>query len=237
MEITLGPVLYDWSKDRLIEFYKEAVALDVDTVYIGEVVCIKRRGLSPEEIGEIAGRLAKAGKKVYLSTPAVVSTEEELKLVRRLSESGLPMEANDASGLAVAEGKGLPVAAGPHITTYNRSDMEFLKGVGVERVIFPVELSREAIAYNTKNTDLTTEVFAHGKVPLAFSWRCYTARSFGHTKENCKYECRRFPEGMEIKDLDKNPLFTINGTSILSADTYTLIDRVEELTRDGTSVR
>ncbi len=233
MEITLGPVLYDWPKDRLKGFYKEAAGWDVDTVYIGEVVCTKRKGLSAKELGEIAEDLTKAGKKVYLSTPAVVATEDELELVKGLAALGLPVEANDASALAVAEAGGLKIAAGPHITTYNASGMEFLKSVGVDRVTFPVELPKESVAFNTENTDLTTEVFAHGKVPLAFSWRCYTARSFGHTKENCHYECRQFPEGMEIKDLDKNPLFTINGTSILSADTYSLVDRVEELREMG----
>ncbi len=233
MEITLGPVLYDWPKDRLKGFYEEAAGWAVDTVYIGEVVCTKRKGLSVEEAGEIAARLVSAGKKVYLSTPAVVSTEEELELVRGLASLGLPVEANDASALAVAEVEGLKIAAGPHITTYNASGMEFLKSVGVERVTFPVELPKESVAYNTEHAGLTTEVFAHGRVPLAFSWRCYTARSFGHSKENCHYECRQFPEGMEIKDLDKNPLFTINGTSILSADTYSLVDRVEELRAMG----
>ncbi|MBI5681935.1 MAG: U32 family peptidase [Deltaproteobacteria bacterium] len=100
-------------------------------------------------------------------------------------------------------------------------------------MIFPVELSRDAIGYNIQNTNIDGEVFAHGKVPLAFSWRCYTSRHYGLNKTNCKHHCRLYPDGMVLKSIEKEPLFTVNGTSILSADAYTIVEFVEDLKEIG----
>ena len=45
MEITLGPVLFEWRQDEITRFYEEAARMDVDRVYVGEVVCAKKTGL------------------------------------------------------------------------------------------------------------------------------------------------------------------------------------------------
>ena len=229
MEIALGPVLFEWKRAEVIKFYEEVAGMDVDRVYLGEVVCVKKRGLSIDDIGRIAGALARAGKKVALSSLAVVSNEEELRLTRRLVSLPFPIEANDMSVFNMADPMEREVYAGPHITTYNVPSIEFLKGIGVKRVIFPVELSGQSIAYNIRHTGVHGEVFAHGRVPLAFSWRCYTSRAYGLTKTNCRTDCARHPEGMVIRNLEGKSLFALNGTSILSASTYTLCAFVEEL--------
>ena len=231
MEITLGPVLYDWPRDRLFSFYEEVLEMEVDTVYLGEVVCAKRVGLSVADIGSLAARLEEAGKKVFLSTPAVVSNEEELDYIRALTALGFDIEANDVSAIAIAGKRAR--AAGPHITTYNAEDVNYLKRLGMERVIFPVELSRGSVAHNIKETGVYGEVFAHGRVPLAFSWRCYTSRLHGRSKDECAHDCLKYPEGLLLRNLDEKPVFTINGTSILSADVYTLVGFVEDLSGIG----
>jgi collagenase-like PrtC family protease len=233
MELTLGPVLFDWKRKDLLKFYKDAARMAVDTVYLGEAVCSRRRGLTLTDIKEIADMLKENGKKVYLSTLAIVSTEEELSYIRELCALGFAIEANDISAVSIALEKGLECAAGPHITTYNTDDIAFLRRVGVTRVTFPVELPDAAIEYNAQKSGIFTEVFAHGKVPLAFSWRCYTSRAFGLKSSNCEFDCRKYPDGMEINSLDDEPIFTINGKSILSNNTYTLIDSVDELKSMG----
>jgi collagenase-like PrtC family protease len=125
------------------------------------------------------------------------------------------------------------VFAGPHITAYNAPTIEFLKSIGVKRVTFPVELSKESFEYSIRETVILGEVFAHGKVPLAFSWRCYTSRAFGLNKTSCKHHCMKYPDGMDLKTVDGEPIFSVNGTSILSADTYTLIEFVDSLREAG----
>ena len=229
MEITLGPVLFDWKREDLLKFYAEVADMPLETVYLGEVVCSRRRGLTLEDIKEVADTLKAKGKKVFLSTLAIVSTEEELSYIRGLTELGHPIEANDISAVSIALEKGLECAAGPHITTYNTDDIALLKRMGITRITFPVELPSEAVKYNTENCDISTEVFAYGKVPLAFSWRCYTSRAYGLTSSNCKFDCRKYPDGMDISSIDDEPIFNINGKSILSNDTYSLIEYIDEL--------
>lgn len=233
LEITIGPVLFDWPKKKLLRFYDEVAASDVGRVYIGEVVCSKRRGLSLDDISKVAEKLTASGKKVVLSTLAVVSNEAELDFIRGLVKLPFAIEANDASALSIASDAGSEIVAGPHILTYNSDDMDFLGSVGVERVVYPLELSAKSVAFNTAASGLETEVFAHGKAPLAYSWRCYSARNEGNSREDCRFECSSDPDGIVIKTLDEEPIFTLNGTSILSADTHTLAGHVEELAEMG----
>ncbi|MBI5810713.1 MAG: U32 family peptidase, partial [Deltaproteobacteria bacterium] len=221
MELTLGPVLFEWQRDEVFNFYEEVSRMGVDRVYLGEVVCVKKRGLHAGDMNTIATMLEKAGKKVVLSTLAVVSNEAELNSVRGLLCLPFPVEANDMSLFNMAAPPGRDISAGPHITAYNVPSIEFLKSIGVRRVTFPVELSRDAVKYNIGKTGIEAEVFAHGKVPLAFSWRCYASRAHGLTKTGCRHHCAEYPDGMEIRSLEGEPLFTVNGTSLLGAGIYT----------------
>lgn len=229
MELTLGPILFDWKRDEVRRFYEKAASMDVDRVYIGEVVCARKLGLSFDDLGGIIGELKAAGKKVVLSSLAVISNDDELEFTRRLLEFQVPVEANDMGVFNMADPRSREISAGPHITAYNAPTIEFLQSIGVGRVTFPVELPRESMAYAIRHTGVEAEVFAHGKAPLAFSWRCYTSRAYGLNKTECRHDCQRYPDGMELKTVDGKEVFTANGTSILSAQVYTLADFVEDL--------
>ncbi|MBZ0220507.1 MAG: U32 family peptidase [Candidatus Methylomirabilis sp.] len=233
MELAIGPVLFDWPRDEVLGFYREISKTDVDRVYVGEVVCSKRLGLSRDNIQGIIKLLLDSGKKVALSTLAVISNDEELDTARKLFDFQVPVEANDMSVFNMADPRERDIYAGPHITSYNAPTIEFLKSIGIKRVVFPVELSRESIRHCIEKTGITGEVFAHGKAPLAFSWRCYTSRAFGLSKAECRHDCLKYPDGMDLKTIDNGPLFSINGTSILSAATHTLIEFVEDLREIG----
>lgn len=234
MEIALGPVLFGWSRERLIDFYKEVAEMDsVSRVYIGEVVCARRRGLTIDDMVSIGEGLKAKGKGVVFSTLAVVSNEAELDTIRAIGETSFPIEANDVSVFNMVDPRERELYAGPHIKTYNGSAVEFLKTLGVRGVTFPVELSGEAVGENIAVCgDVEVELFAHGQVPLAFSWRCYTSRAEGiDNKEECVHGCEE--GGIEITTLDGNPVFTINGTSVLSAEAHMLAGVVEELSTMG----
>ncbi len=233
MELTLGPILFEWKKDDVLRFYDEVAEMDIDRVYLGEVVCAKKRGLTIEDMREVADMLTNAGKKVVLSSLAIVSNEKELALVRDLIDLPYPLEANDMSLFNMTDPAKREVSCGPHITTYNVPSVEFLQSLGVKRVCFPVELSGESVAYNIKHTGIIAEVFAWGRLPLAFSWRCYTSRSHGLLKSNCQHNCADYPDGLVIRTMEGAPLFTINGTSILSASTHSLCGLIEELRAMG----
>ncbi|VAW39011.1 hypothetical protein MNBD_DELTA02-216 [hydrothermal vent metagenome] len=239
MELTLGPVLFDWKRSELLRFYEEAADMEVETVYIGEVVCARRSRLSTGDIEAIASALQRAGKKVVASSLALVSNEEELSLVRAVAALPLPIEANDLSVLGIVDTTEKEVLAGPHLKTYNREAVSFLKSQGVRHVTFPVELPGSSVAYNLEGSGIKAEVFAHGKLPLALSWRCYSSRLNGLTKGNCRYDCSKDPDGLDLRTMPKagedigEPCFSVNGTSIMSALPQSLIEFTEELSAMG----
>ena len=144
MELTLGPVLFDWNQDEFFRFYEEAAGMDVDRVYIGEVVCTRKLGFSRSDLKAIIKLLEDAGKKVTLSSLAVISNEDELEFTRALLSHPCSIEANDMAVFNMADPAVREVFAGPHITAYNAPTIEFLKSIGVKRVTFPVELSKES---------------------------------------------------------------------------------------------
>ncbi|MBI5681934.1 MAG: hypothetical protein HZC45_01995 [Deltaproteobacteria bacterium] len=67
MQLTIGPVLFDWKREDLIRFYDEVKALPVDRVYLGEVVCAKKNGLTVNDLEKFGKKLEKAGKEVVMS--------------------------------------------------------------------------------------------------------------------------------------------------------------------------
>lgn len=230
-DLSLGPVFFDWSREELLDLYDEAVDYPVSIVYIGEVVCPKKAGLTISDLESVGKKLEAAGKKVYISSLAIVADEMDRQRERDICDLPFPIECNEASALQLASGKEL--AAGPHITSYNAPTVDFLKSVGVKRLVFPVELSLESMKSIINECDVETEAFAYGNLPLAFSWRCYTSRAFGLLKSNCKHDCRKFPEGMLIEDMERKPLFKLNGTQILSAKCSNLIGEVDALKEAG----
>ena len=231
MELTLGPIYYNWKREDILRFYEEVCGWPVERVYLGEVVCSMKRELSPGDLEEIGERLIESGKEVVLSGLALVSNEDDLESLRALFKLPFPLEANDISLFNMNGDR--EVIAGPHIATYNTPSMDFLKGLGVKRVTFPVELSKDSIKHILSKSDIEGEVMAFGKVPLTFSWRCYTLRHLGLTRKDCRNNCRRYPEGIPVDTVDGKLVFTINGTQVLSGPVYSLFRYIDELREIG----
>ena len=84
-KLALGPVLYYWPKEKLLDFYDQISAASLDIVYLGETVCSKRHALNTADWLALAERLSATGKEVVLSTMALLEAESELKtLLKRL---------------------------------------------------------------------------------------------------------------------------------------------------------
>ena len=60
-KLSLGPVLYYWPRETLLEFYARIADSPVDIVYLGETVCAKRRVLNHSDWLALAARLQAAG--------------------------------------------------------------------------------------------------------------------------------------------------------------------------------
>jgi len=237
-KLALGPVLYYWPRETLLAFYQQMSTAPVDIIYLGETVCSKRRSLNTDDWLELAEQLTTAGKDVVLSTMALLEAESELKTLRRLCENGrFTVEANDMGAVRLLSGR-MPFVLGTGINVYNDQTLRFLAGLGARRWIMPVELSRTTLAriQAQRPVGMETEIFAYGRLPLAYSARCFTARYHNLPKDDCQYRCLNDPEGLSLSTREGQAFLTINGIQTQSAQTYNLLPELAELRALGVDV-
>jgi len=233
-KLTLGPLLFNWSADRIRDFYARiADEAPVDTVHLGEAVCSKREPFLREVLPEAAERLDRAGKEVVWSTLALVADGRDAKATRALLDGvDEPVEVNDLTALAMLDGR--PAVIGPTVNVYNEGTLAWLAGKGAVRVCLPPELPRQAIAALAGAAGpVELEVFAFGRMPLALSARCYHARAHGLHKDGCQYVCAEDPDGMALETLDGEPFLAVNGIQTLSHAVADLSREADELMRMG----
>ena len=231
MKLSLGPLLYYWARDKVLSFYDEIAASPADIVYLGEVVCSRRHEVHFEDWIAIGRRLTAAGKEVVLSTQALIESEGELKILRRIvANAEFRVEANDWSAVKLLAGTEGWVA-GPHANVYNPQTLALMHELGARRWVMPFEATREMTAglVTARPQGMEAELFAHGRVPLAMSARCFTARRFNLQREACEYRCIDFPDGMELHTREDESFLCVNGVQTQSAAVYSLI--AEDLSR------
>ncbi|MDH3280110.1 MAG: U32 family peptidase, partial [Gammaproteobacteria bacterium] len=226
--LSLGPVQYYWPRETLLNFYEKVGRSPVDIVYIGETVCSKRRSLNLNDWLQLAQRLRAAGKEVVLSSLALIEAGSETATLKRLCANGeVRVEANDMAAVHLLAGK-TEFIAGPTLNIYNTRTLFRLWESGLRRWVVPVEHSRQVLAEFIQDmpAGVETEVFVWGRLPLAYSARCYTARSHGLTKDNCQYRCLDDPDGLLVNTREQQTLLVLNGIQVQSALTQNLIDHV-----------
>lgn len=225
MQLHVGPLLYFWPREAVLHFYAGLADSPAAGVVLGEVVCERRRDLKPEDWLALAREMASAGKEVTLATQALIQSEADLRLLRKVAESGeFVVEAGDVSAIALLEQVGARYVLGPHINVYSRAALAEYARVGAERWVAPIELPLDALArINAPAPLLPTEVFAYGRMPLAFSARCFTARHHGLTKDDCQFRCKDDADGLLLSTTDGRPFLVLNGIQTQSAGTQCLI--------------
>jgi collagenase-like PrtC family protease len=236
-KLSLGPILYYWSRDDVLDFYKQAADWPVDIIYLGETVCSKRNLLSMDDWFDIADRLDKAGKEVVLSTLALLEAESEIKRLRRIcSNDRYLVEANDMGAIHLREGR--PFVTGHSVNVYNGRTLRLLAKQGPKRWVLPVELSWMTLADMQKELPegVETEVFAFGRLPLAYSARCFTARAHNLPKDDCQYRCLDYPDGLTLKAQDDTRFLALNGIQTQSAQTFNLLPEIGRMQELGVDV-
>jgi len=230
--LTIGPILFHWPAEQKRDFYfKIADESPVDTVYIGEVVCSKRSPFFEEYYDNVTDRLTRAGKKVILSSLSEVMVTRERKMTEELAQNEIyEVEANDSSALYHLRGRRHRI--GQYYNTYNEETLKHLVLNGAYHVTLPAELPRESLIVLgsvAKQLGISLEVQISGRVGLAFSARCYHARSYGRVKDNCQFVCEHDPDGMSLKTLTGQNFLCINGIQTLSYNYLNLLPQIPEL--------
>ena len=235
MQLTLGPVLYYWPKARLDAFHHAIAASPVDRVYLGEAVCSRRHEYRTDDWLEAAARLADAGKEVVLSSQVLMESEADLRALRRLASNGrFLLEANDMGAVHTIAGHA-PFIAGAQLNIYNAEALAFVVSQGAERWVPPFEMTRESLAaiLAKKPAGIATEVFAYGRLPLAFSARCFTARHYDLPKDDCRFACLDHPEGLALATREGGAFLVLNGIQTLSHRVLNLADALPDMRELG----
>ena len=250
LELSVGPLLYWWPREATMAFYAEVAESPARHVVLGEVVCSRRTDFKPDDWIALGRELVQAGKSVVLATQALVMSEAELRTLRRIAEQDeFAVEAGDASALRVlaaaheARPARLPFTLGPHINVYNRAALVEHAALGAGAWVTPLELGLDAVAAINPPDDpvqgpagpIATEVFGFGRLPLAFSARCFTARHHRLTKDECDFRCRDDGDGLIVSTSEGQPFLVLNGIQTQSAGLQSLLGHAPALRAAGVS--
>lgn len=236
MRLTLGPLQYFWPRENVLAFYGEAADWPVDVVYLGETVCSKRQELRGADWLELAANLAASGKEVVLSSLALLEAESELASLRRLVDNGrFCVEANDMSAVQLLRERRLPFVGGPTLNVYNHVALRLLQEDGLMRWVPGVDQGRAVIEeFRAAGAALPEiEVIAWGRLPLAFSARCFTARALDLAKDDCGFRCIDYPEGLALATREGESFLNVNGIQVQSAATCDLAPELPDLAAAG----
>lgn len=221
MKLSLGPLQYFWVRERVLAFYREAVDWPLDAIYLGETVCSKRRELRTRDWIALADELAASGKQIVLSSLSLLEAESELGALLRLVENGrFLIEANDMSAVQLCRERGLPFVGGPTLNVYNHHALRLLREDGLCRLVFGVEQGRDLVQALREETLAAgdtlpeLEIIVWGRLPLAYSARCFTARALDVAKDQCGFRCIEHPDGLPLVTREGQSFLRINGIQV-----------------------
>jgi collagenase-like PrtC family protease len=238
LKLSLGAPQYYWSRQTYFDFYEAMAATAVDIVYLGETVCSRRKELRLQDWIDIAELMRSSGKEAVLSTQVLLESGVEVSTMHKVTaNTDWPVEAGDMGAVQRVAGK-RPFTGGMHLNIYNLPTLQWLASLGATRWVAPLEMKHEDLAALIQNGPqaLQTEVFAYGRMPLAFSARCFTARQRNLPKDDCQFSCLDHPDGLMLKTRESEEFLVLNGIQTQSARVHNLIDELPRMQRMGVAV-
>jgi len=238
--ISVAAVPYFWEKKDYQDFYRKLNDLPVDIVYLGETVCSKRRSMKLNDWLDIAEVLSASGKQVVLSSMTLLEAESEVAYLQKITgQKDYLIEANDVAAVQLANSEGNQFVAGSAINLYNLASLRLLNKLGLKRWVVPVELGKDDLAPMidyAKENQIEIEYQIFGRMPLAYSARCFTARHHQLSKDNCQLKCQKYHQGLRVNTQEGEGFVQINGIQTQSAKVSNLIDQTASLIDGGVSI-
>ena len=184
------------------EALKAAVANGADAVYFGLSDFNARHratNFTVEELPQVMRYLHDHNVRGYVTCNTLIFSDELpqiVEYVKSLALSGVDAVIVQDLGLARLIRRLAPqlvVHGSTQMTLTDVRGVEFVKRMGVERVILARELSVKEIGQIAEGTTLPLEVFIHGALCVAYSGQCLTSESLGGRSANrgqCAQACR-----------------------------------------------
>jgi len=185
------------------EAFVTAIRAGADAVYIGVPAYNARVAASNISLFDLRVLLDHAREKnvrVYLALNTLIKHEEINDVVKNITyAAGLSPDAFIVQDLGVAGiirkyFPGVPLHASTQMAVHNRMGVDFLAGLGFERVIVARELSFSELKIIANGAPAGIEVFCHGALCFSLSGMCLFSSFIGGLSGNrgrCTQPCRR----------------------------------------------
>jgi putative protease len=180
-----------------------AIVNGADAVYLGAQAFSARgyaSNFSEKEQEEAIDYAHLRGVKVYFTVNTLLKDEEitsALKLLSRLREMGVDAIIIQDLGLISLVRKylpDLPLHASTQMTLHNSEGVEFVKKLGIKRVVLSRESSLEDIKRIKEKSRIDIEIFIHGALCISYSGQCLLSSLIGGRSGNrgyCAQPCRK----------------------------------------------
>ena len=224
-----------------MESLRAAVANGADAVYFGlEDFNARRRAENftlaglPDTIHYLHHRNVKG----YVAFNTLIFSEElerAAAFVARIAESGADAVIVQDLGLIPLIRRmcpSLPIHASTQTTQTHAAGIEYLRSLGVSRVILARELSVEEIGLIHRETPTELEVFVHGALCVSFSGQCLASEALFARSANrgvCAQACR-LPYQLVV---DGRPSDTAEPAYVLSPKDLRAWDHIPHLITAG----
>src|SRR5690242_4783325 len=160
------------------ESLRAAVANGADAVYFGLSnfnARARATNFTPDELPAVMKFLHDRNVRGFVTLNTLIFSDElpaVADFVKLVAENGVDAVIVQDLGLVrliKAIAPALPVHASTQMTLTEPRGIEFVRGLGVERVVLARELSLADIQKVTTGTDTPIEVFVHGALCVAYS--------------------------------------------------------------------
>jgi putative protease len=184
------------------EALRAAVANGADAVYFGLSnfnARARAANFTPDELPEVMRFLRARSVRGFVTLNTLIFPDElpEVeRFVKAIADAGADAVIVQDLGLVRLIRRlapSLPVHASTQMTLTEPRGIDFVKRLGVERVVLARELSLDDIRQVTGQTEVPVEVFVHGALCVAYSGQCLTSEAIGGRSANrgqCAQACR-----------------------------------------------